>query len=160
MKGRKPIAIEVQEARGAYRKDPQRRPSNVIKADEATPEPPAPVKADKRALAVWDETCMILANTGILSRTDQHLLTRYVLVYAEWLKCAEHIQKHGHADENGKTSPESVAFFKLAADHAKLLPELGLSPSSRARLSHATSQPNDAKENQDITAFIRAMKDA
>jgi len=66
--------------------------------------------------------------------------------------------KHGHEDENGKTSPQSVAFFKLSSEHQKLIAELGLSPSSRARLSVATSDPTDAKANSDLRNFLKAAK--
>jgi phage terminase small subunit len=82
---------------------------------------------------------------------------RYVLTYVEWVKVAEHVQKYGHSDENGKTSPQSVAFFKLSSEHNKLIAELGLSPSSRARLSVATSDPHDAKENSDLKAYLKAI---
>jgi P27 family predicted phage terminase small subunit len=159
-RGRKPRAIEVQEASGAFAKDPQRRPKNVIKADSANPEPPDLIKNDKTALAVWRETTDILAACNILSRTDSALLTSYCIVYSEWTKCAEYIQKHGHRDpETGKTSPESLAFFKYASEHNKLIGELGLSPSSRARLSVATSEPNDAKQNSDLRSYLKAVKD-
>ena len=158
-RGPKPRAIEVQEASGAFRKDPQRRPTNIIKADDTAPEPPPVVSSDPIAMACWRETTEILASSGILSRTDQHLLCHYVIVYSEWCKVASHVQKHGHEDENGKTSPQSVAFFKLSTEHNKLIGELGLSPSSRARLSVATSDPHDAKKNTDVATYLKAISE-
>jgi|DEB0MinimDraft_4_1074332.scaffolds.fasta_scaffold124180_2 P27 family predicted phage terminase small subunit len=159
VKGRKPRAVEVSEASGAWKKNPSRRPNNIIKGDPELPSPPAFVKKDKIAMACWSETVDILQNTGILSRTDSHLLARYAITYAEWQRCAMYIQKFGHRDDNGKTSSESTAFFKLATEHTKLVAELGLTPSSRARLSVASSEPYDAKSNSDLRAYLKAVKD-
>lgn len=160
MRGRKPRAIEVQEASGAFVKDPQRRPSSIVKADKEAPQMPKVIKNDKVASEVWDETCEVLRESGILSKTDTHLLTHYVLTYAEWVKCAEHIQKHGHEDGTGKTSPQSTAYFKLATQHTKLLPELGLSPSSRARLSVAGVADEKKEDEEDMMSLIKSLKRA
>lgn len=159
-RGRKPRAIEVSEAAGAYRRNPQRRPTNNIKAASELPTKPELVSSCPVASSVWDEVTDALKQANILSRTDTHLLTRYVLTYAEWTRLAAHIQKHGHSNEKGGSSAESVAFFKLSSEHGKLMSELGLSPSSRARLSVATSDPNDAKANSDLGAYLRAVKGA
>lgn len=159
-RGRKPRAISVNEENGSYKNNPARRPNNIIKADERAPEPPSIIAKDKTSLRIWEETCEVLADAKILSKTDTHLLTRYVLTYTEWLKVGAYIQKHGHSDENGKTSPQSVAFFKLSTEHSKLIGELGLTPSSRARLSVATSDPADAKKESDLATYIKAIKSA
>lgn len=155
-RGRKPRAIEVQEASGAYRKNPQNRPTNIIKGDSRLPDPPDFIRNDESALEVWNETCEVLRSANILSRTDTHLLATYCSTYSEWQKCHEHIQKHGHEDANGRTSPQSVAYFKLMAQHGKLIGELGLSPSSRARLSVATS--DDKEEEVSIASLLKSMK--
>ena len=160
MRGRKPRAIEVQEASGAFVKDPQRRPHTVIKAAKELPRMPKVIKNDNIAKEVWEDTCEVLKESGILSKTDTHLLTHYVLTYAEWVKCAEHIQRHGHEDESGKTSPQSTAYFKLASQHTKLLPELGLSPSSRARLSVAGVSDDDKDNDEDMLSLIKSLKRA
>ena len=157
MKGRKPRAIEVQEASGAFVKDPQRRTKSIVKADAKAPAMPKVIANDKVAREGGIETCEVLKESGILSKTDTHLLTHYVLTYAEWVKCAEHIQKHGHEDESGKTSPQSTAYFKLAAQHTKLLPELGLSPSSRARLSVA-GVADEPEEEESMLSLIKSLK--
>jgi len=128
-----------------------------VKADAKAPEMPKVISNDKVAKEVWLETCEVLRESGILSKTDTHLLTHYVLTYAEWVKCAEHIQRHGHEDENGKTSPQSTAYFKLAAQHTKLLPELGLSPSSRARLSVA-GVVDEKEEEESMLSLIKSLK--
>ena len=156
-KGRKPRAIEVTEANGGFKKNPSRRPSNVIKSDSRDPSPPGFITNDIEALRVWNETVDVLKSANILSKTDEALLSAYCSTYSEWIKCHNHISQHGHSDDNGKTSPESVAYFKLSAQHIKLLSELGLSPSSRARLSVATSA-EDKEDEVSIASLLKSMK--
>jgi P27 family predicted phage terminase small subunit len=144
MRGRKPLATKVAEANGSYRKNPSRKPANIINAAAGIPVKPDFVELDETASAVWDETVGVLKDCGILSETDTHLLTSYVSCYAEWLKAYLHVSKHGH-ESDGKTSPQSMTFHKLADRHLKLLGELGLSPSSRARLSVATSKDQETQ---------------
>jgi phage terminase small subunit len=50
-----------------------------------------------------------------------------------------------------------MTFHKLADRHLKLLGELGLSPSSRARLSVATSS-TDKEEEVSIASLLKSMK--
>ena len=157
-RGRKPRAISVTEQSGGYKKNPSRRPKNQINGDPRLPSVPDFVEADPEALKVWNETVDVLKDCGILTKTDTHLLTAYVLTYSEWKKCIIHISANGHKDENGKTSPESVALFKLAASHQKLLSEIGLSPSSRARLSVATSEERK-EETTSLASIIKLMKE-
>ena len=156
-RGRKPLATEVAEANGSYRKNPARRPQHQIKGGSGIPAKPDFVELDETASAVWDETVSVLKNCGILSETDTHLLTSYVSCYAEWKKAYLHVSKHGHENEDGKTSPQSMTFHKLADRHLKLLGELGLSPSSRARLSVATSN-TDKEEEVSIASLLKSMK--
>ena len=144
-RGRRPLATEVAEANGSYRKNPARRPHKKIKGGEGIPIKPDFVELDETASAVWDETVGVLKECGILSETDTHLLTSYVSCYAEWKKAYLHVSKYGHENEDGKTSPQSMTFHKLSDRHLKLLGELGLSPSSRARLSVATSKDKEAQ---------------
>jgi P27 family predicted phage terminase small subunit len=157
MKGRKPKAIEVTEASGGFRKNPSRRPTNVIKGDSRDPSPPDFILLDEKAHEVWNETVDVLRSAQILSKTDTALLAVFCSTYSEWIKCHVHISQNGHSDDSGKTSPESVAFFKLAGQHIKLLAELGLSPSSRARLSVATSD-TDQGEEVTISSLLKSMK--
>jgi len=154
-RGRKPLATEVAEANGSYRKNPARRPHNSIKGGQGIPIKPDFVELDETASAVWDETVSVLKDCNILSETDTHLLTSYVSCYAEWKKAYLHVAQHGHENDEGKTSPQSMTFHKLADRHLKLLGELGLSPSSRARLSVAKS---DGQKEQG-TSLASIIKD-
>ena len=158
-RGRKPLATSVAESNGSYKKNPARRPTHTILGSDGIPVKPDFVEIDETASAVWDETVNVLKDCGILSQTDTHLLTNYVVTYAEWKKAAIYVAKHGHENEDGKTSTQSVTFHKLADRHLKLLGELGLSPSSRARLSVATSDTGK-KEKESITSLLKAMKGA
>ena len=156
-RGRKPRAIEVQEAAGSFKANPSRSPKNKIKADPSEPSVPHVIQSDEDALAVWNETVEVLRATNILSRTDTHLLTVYCSTYSEWVKLHRLISRDGHSTPDGKTSPESVAYFKLSAQHHKLMGELGLSPSSRARLSVAKSD-EDREDETSIASLLKSMK--
>ena len=155
-KGRPPRAIEVKEQSGYYRKNPDRRPTTIIKGDSRLPVAPVYVTEDPESMAVWMETVDVLEQSGILSRTDTHLLAQYCCVYAQWVRMQRHITNHGVVGDDGKLSPEYKAFVQLSQQHAKLLPELGLSPSGRARLSTATSSPQ--KEKGGLADFLEEMK--
>ena len=159
VRGRKPKAIEVNDATGAYKNNPKRRPTTIVKADVRMPVAPDYIRDDETASRVWDETTDVLKDCGILSKTDTHLLATYCSTYSEWVKCYKHVSQYGHKDDNGKTSPESVTFHKLAGRHIKLLAELGLSPSSRARLSVAKSDTETEEENS-IANIMKMMKGA
>lgn len=156
-RGRKPKATAVAEANGSFNKNPSRRPTNVIKSDSRIPLKPDFVAACEVASATWDQTVDVLKDSGILSRTDTHLLTTYVTCYAEWTKAYKHVAHHGHVDENGKTSPESMTYHKLSDRHPKLMAELGLSPSSRARLSTASPDKKE-DEGASLASIISALK--
>ena len=156
-RGRKPLATEVAEANGSYRKNPQRRPQKSIKGGSGIPVKPDFVELDETASAVWDETVSVLKDCNILSETDSHLLTNYVVTYSEWKKAAIHVSKHGHENEDGKTSAQSMTFHKLADRHMKLMGELGLSPSSRARLSVATSKDQE-QQGTSLASIIKELK--
>jgi len=151
------MATEVAEANGSYKKNPSRKPANIIHASAGVPVKPDFIELDETASAVWDETVSVLKECKILSETDTHLLTSYVSCYAEWKKAYLHVAKHGHENEDGKTSAQSMTFHKLADRHLKLLGELGLSPSSRARLSVATST-EEKEQGTSLASIIKELK--
>jgi len=156
-RGRKPRALEVQQASGAFEKNPNRKPVVTVRGADGDPVPPDFIVSDETALKVWDEVVEVLRAANILTRTDTHLLATYCSTYSQWSRLHTHLSKMGHADENGKTSPESVAYFKLSAQHLKLVSELGLSPSSRARLSVAKSDAQE-EEATSLASIIAKIK--
>lgn len=156
-RGPKPKAIAVSEAHGSFNKNPSRRPTNTIKSDPRIPVKPVFISACDVASAAWDETVDVLKDSGILSRTDTHLLITYVTCYAEWTKAYLHVAEYGHKDDHGKTSPESMTYHKLSDRHPKLMAELGLSPSSRARLSTASPDKKE-EEGTSLASIISALK--
>ena len=159
VRGRKPRADAVKEAEGAYKNNPKRRPKSIVNADVRLPVAPSYIIEDDIAKGVWDETVDVLKDCGILSKTDTHLLAAYCTTYSEWVKCYMHVSQHGRKNDDGKTSTESLTFHKLADRHLKLLSELGLSPSSRARLSVAKSDAEEEEENS-LANIMRMMKGA
>lgn len=163
-RGRKALAHEVKEDSGAYAKNPQRRPKKTIKAASERPSVPDLISSCAVATEIWHETCELLEGMEILSKTDTHLLSQYVFAYAEWRKCAIHVQNNGVSNDDGRATAESVALFKFADRVNKLIPELGLSPSSRASLSpklHGTQTKADREESPlSLDSIAEAMKRA
>ena len=151
------MATEVAEANGSYKKNPNRKPPNPIKGSVGIPVKPDFIELDETASAVWDETVGVLKQCNILTETDTHLLISYVSCYSEWRKAYLHVAKHGHENEDGKTSAQSMTFHKLADRHLKILGELGLSPSSRARLSVATSS-EEKEQGTSLASIIKELK--
>ena len=151
------MATEVAEANGSYKKNPNRRPPKPIKGSVGIPVKPDFIELDETASAVWDETVAVLKECNILSETDTHLLTNYVVTYAEWRKAYLHVSENGHENEDGKTSTQSMTFHKLSDRHLKLLGELGLSPSSRARLSVA-SDSKEKEQGASLASIIKELK--
>jgi len=156
VRGRKPRAIEVQRAAGSFVANPDREPASEVIGDPRAPIEPDFIASNDVAHKIWQETTGALEASGILSMTDTHLLTTYCFMYSDFIRLAKRIELDGHEDANGKTSPQSVAFFKTIAQLGKLQSELGLSPSSRARLS--SIKPEDAGGAGSLASIISAMK--
>lgn len=158
VKGRKPLANEVREAKGTFKRNPNRRPKTIVKADPRLPEPPDFLLKDEVATRVWHETVDVLKDMNILSKTDTHLLVNYCTTYAEWVKAYTFVAENGHCDNHqARASAESMTYHKLADRHLKLLAELGLTPSARARLSVAKTE-DEIKEENSMNNILRLMK--
>ena len=138
-RGRKRNHPKLQELSGAYKKDPQRRPkANAAEGVESPPEPSDVILSKKSLIKVWQDTCRILDEMGILSSSDAHLLESYCLVYHEMLVTAKTCLEHGHV-QAGKSvesqSANSTVWLKLVREHRSLMAELGLTPTARTKIT-------------------------
>jgi P27 family predicted phage terminase small subunit len=114
------------------------------------------VRADRRAVEAWNEAVECLRDTGILSRTDLHLLASYACTTAEYYKCLEYVRKNGYENDKGTTNSYATALSKHANQHLKLISELGLSPSSRTRLQ--VEKPKTSGGEATLQDVIGAMQ--
>jgi P27 family predicted phage terminase small subunit len=139
--GRKALAQEVKEATGAFRKDPQRRNKAAPKADGTAPTIPRGLC--KVAKAKWREMVGDLGRNGVLSSDTREMLVSYCTIFAKWMEARQKVEETGLAiegvDKLGQLvitrNPYVAEMHKFREQLNKLLPEFGLTPASRQKLT-------------------------
>lgn len=152
IRGVKPQAPEVQKAKGAYRKNPQRENKEAPQANGG--EPAKPADLDEKAGEKWDQLCDDLRSMGVLSSELGDTLTAYCTSYSEWVKARAIVAELGMLVETGsgsvKRNPALLDVHKFRDQMNRMLPELGLTPSSRGRLVSIKPQADDHSEISDL----------
>jgi P27 family predicted phage terminase small subunit len=158
VRGRKPKRQELATRDGSWNTHPERE-KEVVPTTCERPSPPLLVQADELTLALWDETCDILQSMRLLVAEDKPLIEAYVLNYALFLRCVQDIQKNGdtYVADNGnlKASGSATNYARYIQAHQKLLSELGLTPSSRARL--ASPVDRSASESNPVGDLLKKL---
>ena len=158
--GRKPIAAEVKKATGAYKKNPQRENKAAPVADGAPPK--MPTWFGKFEKAKWKELVADLTKNGVISTDTREILVAYCTAYAHWMDAREKVQATGLAvesyDQDGNLQISRNAYVtemgKFRDQMNRLLPELGLTPSSRQKLA-SLKKEDDADDP--FTSIIERM---
>ena len=153
----KKIRQEAAIANGVNRLNPERHREIVPVTDER-PQPPLLVQADELCVALWNETCDVLQSMRFLVAEDKQILESYVLNYRELLVCAEELRNGGQTSptQNGtKPSGASQNWGRLMSLHIKLLNELGLTPSARARL--APPKNRSSQEDNSVGNLLKKL---
>ena len=156
--GRKPLAQEVKEATGAFRKNPQRKAVTAPVADGQSPI--APKGLCRVAKAKWKEIIGDLKRNGVLSTDTRELLIAYCTTFAKWVEAKQKVAETGLAIESVNKygnqvitrNPYVSEMHKFREQLNKLLPEFGLTPASRQKLK--SMNLDDKKDN----AFQRIME--
>ena len=138
--GRKPLAQEVKEATGAYRKNPQRKAITAPTADGHSPLPPKSLC--RVAKSKWKELIGDLKRNGVLSTDTRELLVSYCTTFAKWMEAKTKVEETGLAiesvDKYGNQvisrNPYVAEMHKFREQLNKMLPEFGLTPASRQKL--------------------------
>ena len=97
---------------------------------------------DEHGQEKWAEIIEDLSNMKVISSECRELMIAYCEAYSGWRRCLELVRRLGPVltprDANGKITiqknPVSVELHKYRTQMNKLLPEFGLTPSSRTRL--------------------------
>lgn len=118
------------------------------RADAAPPEMPPEVEMDELAAATWRETCGLLGNMGLLSRTDTRALGRYCVTYSRWRALLADVRANGETFEiidamgNEITKPRAAAklLTELSVQLTRLEAEFGLTPSSRSSIGRGLAK--------------------
>ncbi len=150
-KGRKRIAPEIHEANGSFRVHPERRNKSAPKSDGQRPTMPADF--DNHETKKWEELCAILEGNRLMSTDLIEILVAYCTAYGGWMRAREAVRKTGivlvqKTKDGGtdiKRNPFSVELHKYREEMNKLLPELGLTPASRSKVS--ANDPDDDKDD-------------
>jgi P27 family predicted phage terminase small subunit len=141
VRGRKPLAAEVKKATGAYAKNPQRENKAAPVADGQPPE--MPKWFGRLEKSKWKELVGDLTKNGVISTDTREILIAYCTAYAHWMEARAKVAETGLAiigvDKEGNTQITRNTYVtemsKFRDQMNKLLPELGLTPASRQKLS-------------------------
>jgi P27 family predicted phage terminase small subunit len=158
--GRKPLAQEVKQATGAFRKNPQRQNVASPKPDGASPLPPKHLC--KVAKAKWKELIADLKRNGVLSTDTREMLVSYCVIFAKWMEARAKVEETGLAiesvDKMGQLvisrNPYVSEMHKFREQLNKLLPEFGLTPASRQKLK---SMNIDEKPEDPFSKIMERM---
>jgi P27 family predicted phage terminase small subunit len=129
----KPTAVKIAEGNPGHRPLNKREPKPEVGA------PPCPKDLIGPARKEWDRVVRLLKPTGVLARTDLAVLEMYCDSYATWKKTRAYIERLGPLvkTKQGNIIPNPA--IGIANTQKKLVlrfaSELGLTPSSRARLT-------------------------
>jgi P27 family predicted phage terminase small subunit len=140
-KGRKPIAAEIKQATGAFRKDPQRQNKSAPVADGLDPEMPDWFEDLEREK--WQELTADLGRNGVISSDTREILIAYCTAYKHWREARDKVKETGLAiegvDKQGNMQITRNTYVtemsKFRDQMNRLLPELGLTPASRQKLT-------------------------
>jgi P27 family predicted phage terminase small subunit len=135
-RGRKPLAPEVHEHNGSYRKNPNRENKERPVIDGLSPEPPE--WFGDLELEVWHALCADLEQKGIQDTSNRELLVAYCTAYVGWFECRKMVTENAYtvmdSQGNVRRHPVATDMHKFREQMNKIIPEFGLSPSSRSRL--------------------------
>lgn len=146
--GVKPLPTAVKDARGTFVKDPKRKNHFEPEPSAGYPKKPDTVKKDPISDAFWDRACATLDDMNVLTTADTDVLESYALNEAQLRKAYERM----NAEEWKNRSPAMVHWNKCMDRRLKLMAELGLTPSSRTRLTAAPK-----KKESSVEDFIESL---
>jgi P27 family predicted phage terminase small subunit len=138
VRGRKPLSQEAKEASGSFEKHPERRNHAAPRVVYGIPTVPSTIEADPIAKAKWDHLCLQLHRAGILATIDSDLVESYCVTYSLYRKALASVQAEGATVTKGNgdvmRNPACIELSGCMARMAKLMTELGLTPSARSRI--------------------------
>jgi P27 family predicted phage terminase small subunit len=146
-KGRPPTPSFLKLIKGTARRTRQNPKRTTAVSPAMMPEAPDFLSAEARQ--EWDHKCEMLFKAGIVALTDRAVLAAYAQSYGRWRQAEEVLARMAKEDETdragllvrntatGKTVENLMISIadRAMADCVKFAGELGLTPSSRTRIS-------------------------
>lgn len=146
MSGPSPTPTALRLLRG----NPGKRPLNdrEPKPKRGLPAMPAHVKADDEARREWQRMGKRLLALGLLTEIDRAAMAAYCVAWSRWVKAEEIVREWGLLVSGPHGSHARNPALKVAADAMALmlrvLPQFGMTPSSRSRLHVDAAQEEDS----------------
>lgn len=152
MKGRKPKPTAMKKLQGTYRPD---------RASKNEPKPPIPERApyalrhlSDEAQKEWRRIVKALMELGLYTDIDRVALEMYCQAYGDWLYAEKKWRAQGAvliSDETGNAyqNPWYWIANKEWEKLRKMLPEFGLTPSARSRLT-----VDEPEEEDELAALL------
>ena len=135
MKGRKPTPTALHVLRGnpgKRRRNPREPRPPALEALEA------PAWLDPAAREEWQRLAPLLGQLGVVTATDADVLAAYCEAWVTWKQATLKLRQGGLIVTTGKGDRVVSPYVKIAhhamALCARLLVELGMTPSARARV--------------------------
>lgn len=151
-RGPKPLPSNVHRLKG----NPSKLPSEVLE-DDIRPDvkiPPCPAHLSAEAKREWKRISKHLLNLGIIAEIDMAALAMYCQAYGRWVQAEEKLAelgREGMVDAMPSGYKQGSVWLQISKQSVeqmrKMLPEFGMTPSARARLSMpSTEKPNGKKK--------------
>jgi P27 family predicted phage terminase small subunit len=154
MRGRKPEPTALKIIKGMRR---DRINHEEPKAPPARPD--CPRELDRTARTQFGKVCDLLEPLRILTKADGPIVALYSHHYSRWRAAESEVKKFGLLLEGSRgtlvANPALRVSHEAAAAMAKILIEMGMSPSARSRIRATPAAPQDA-----LGAFIKTAAES
>jgi P27 family predicted phage terminase small subunit len=146
MRGRKPLPTALKVIKGMRR---DRINQEEPKAPPARPD--CPRELDRTARAQFGRVCDLLEPLKVLAKADGPIVALYAHHYSRWRAAEVQVKRFGLLLEGSRgtlvANPAVRIAHEATAAMAKLLIELGMSPSSRSRIRATPAAPAETVDN-------------
>jgi P27 family predicted phage terminase small subunit len=146
MRGRKPKPTEIKRIEG----NPGKRPLNDAEPVMDAKLPNAPTHLSAEAQKEWRRIGHDLLDAGLMSKIDRAALASYCQSWARWVEAETQLKKHGPIVKSPSGYPIQNPWLSIAnkamAQMLKVLPEFGMTPSSRSRIRIDGQQADDLED--------------
>jgi P27 family predicted phage terminase small subunit len=154
MRGRKPMSTALKMVMG----NPGKRPLNHLEPKPTSDLPTCPAHLQPSAKAEWKRLAHELHQLGILTRLDRSVLAAYCASYGRWVEAERRLKETPMLLKTPagyvQPSPWLAISNKSVELMHKFAAELGLSPSSRSRVTTRPFGPKPWEVSNDDDEFF------
>jgi len=152
MRGRKPTPTALKIRHG----NPGKRPINGAEPRPPSSQPSCPAHLSPTAKTEWKRLAGMLNRTGLLTQIDRAALAAYCQAYGRWVEAERKLQETPTLLKTPSGYVQPSPWLAIANKQlelmAKFMAELGLTPTSRARLAVVVPSGPQPWEIDDLIA--------